>query len=203
MNDLRMYILMRTDLVGGNCGKLVAQGSHAANQCIHEARKFVEDQRAAARDFVWNGTQGNPATWQRATMLEADIAEWEAQSGDGFGTCIVLGVDEGQLREKVRLAKARGIHAGITHDPTYPTGMPPKPVSFKVPAALLLSAVAALAAQYPLVALGLASLGTLSWIKDMARFTPPNTLIPVDTCGYVFGRAKDLRDTVGDLSLMR
>lgn len=193
MNDLRLYILMRTDVPTMNPGKAVAQGSHAANQCIYEGRKF-----AAEAD-----PEGDPEVWKRALALEADINEWEDQSGKGFGTQIVLGVNEDEMRETVRMAKYRGFHAGITHDPTYPTGMPPKPISVMWPTFFMAAAVGALLAQTPMTALAFAAVGTLAWIKDMARYTPPNTLIPLDTCAYVFGRSGDLRDTLGSFGLMR
>lgn len=186
MNDTRLYILMRTDRKDMNAGKAVAQGSHAANQCIFEARA-----KAAEGD----------------TVLEAQINEWENQSGFGFGTCIVLGVNEAEMRKTVRLAQLAGFHAGITHDPSYPTGMPRKKISdfWMASFVMMLLAVVALAFNFGILALALASLATFSWVYELslsARPKPP-FVIPLDTCGYVFGGSADLKWVVGHLPLMR
>lgn len=93
--DVRLYILMRTDLASMNPGKAVAQGAHAANQAIAEA------------DMTDIG-------------VEALVREWQGQTGKGFGTTITLGVTERDLNTRIALAKAMKLHAGITHDPTYP-----------------------------------------------------------------------------------
>lgn len=92
----RLYILMRTDLTSMNAGKAVAQGTHAANQCVFEI-----------------SSRGDAALKER-------LAEWEGQTGHGFGTCITLGVNEAQMRTAVQVAQALGLHANICHDPTYP-----------------------------------------------------------------------------------
>lgn len=85
-----MYILMRTDLASMNPGKAVAQGAHAANQCVEDG--------------------------PHPDLLK----EWQAQSGKGFGTTITLGVDEREMRRRVSIAKAMHLHAEIVHDPSYP-----------------------------------------------------------------------------------
>jgi len=90
---LALYILMRNDLASLNSGKAVAQGSHAANQMVYDARLSEETKN----------------------MVE----QWSSEAS-GFGTCLVLSVNEYQMRSAVALAKSFGIHAGITHDPTYP-----------------------------------------------------------------------------------
>lgn len=94
-NDVRLYILMRTDLASMNPGKAVAQGAHAANQCVAE----IDITRSDRKDL---------------------LTEWETQTRSGFGTTITLGVNEKTLRERIAIARALDIHAGITHDPTYP-----------------------------------------------------------------------------------
>lgn len=90
---LALYILMRNDLDSLNSGKAVAQGSHAANQMVYDAR-FSEETK---------------------NMVD----QWSSEAY-GFGTCLVLSVNESQMRSSVALAKSLGIHSGITHDPTYP-----------------------------------------------------------------------------------
>lgn len=98
-----LYILMRNDLAsltGSNfnsVGKAVAQGSHAANQMVHEA--------------VIKGKSD--------IDLRNILIEWGMEA-NGFGTCIVLSVNEEQMRQTVAKAQENGLHAGITHDPTYP-----------------------------------------------------------------------------------
>lgn len=49
------------------------------------------------------------------------VTTWEAE-GDGFGTTIVLGVDEDTMRKTVQLASSAGknICHDIVHDPSYP-----------------------------------------------------------------------------------
>lgn len=92
-----LYILMRNDLASLNSGKAVAQGSHAANQMVHEA--------------VIKGKSD--------IDLRNILIEWGMEA-NGFGTCIVLSVNEEQMRQTVAKAQENGLHAGITHDPTYP-----------------------------------------------------------------------------------
>ncbi|CAM6053368.1 unnamed protein product [Sphagnum tenellum] len=105
LSPVYLYILMRTDLASLNPGKAAAQASHCSNQMKYEAEAYI-------RSFA--GTTGhNP---DLAFMLK----EWEQETGKGFGTCIVLGVKEAQMREVVAIAEEMGLHAGITHDPTYP-----------------------------------------------------------------------------------
>lgn len=98
-----LYILMRNDLeslTGSNfnsVGKAVAQGSHAANQMVHDA--------------IIKGKSN--------TALRDLLIEWSMEA-NGFGTCIVLSVNEEQMRQTIAKAQENGLHAGITHDPTYP-----------------------------------------------------------------------------------
>lgn len=101
-NKLYLYILMRNDvrsLVGTEwvrlAGKACAQASHAANQMVFEGKHSK-----------------NP---EFKTLIE----EWSKEA-NGFGTCIVLGANEQQMREIIQNVKNAGFHANITHDPTYP-----------------------------------------------------------------------------------
>jgi len=100
-----LYILMRTDLASMNAGKAVAQGSHAANQMVFEARKRIAGDETT--DLA------------KLSEFEDLLDEWE-NAANGFGTCIVLGVTEHEMRATVEAAAAAGLHAGITHDPSYP-----------------------------------------------------------------------------------
>ena len=99
-----LYILMRNDLASLNAGKAVAQGTHAANQMVGDLRKEM------GRQLVF-----------KPGSIHAALNIWEHEARH-FGTCIVLAVNEAQMRASV--AKALGdalpSHAGICHDPTYP-----------------------------------------------------------------------------------
>jgi peptidyl-tRNA hydrolase len=98
-----LYILMRNDLASMNAGKAVAQGTHAANQMVFEARKKA----------------GETVPNQLGDALEDLLDSWET-AAYGFGTCIVLSVTESEMRDAVETADAAGLHTGVTHDPSYP-----------------------------------------------------------------------------------
>ena len=97
-DDLRLYILMRTDLASMTPGKACAHAAHAANQFIHECGDEV----------------------MRAARLIKQVQAWQSQTPLGFGTTITLGVTGAQLAMAVEVAKAMGLLAGVVHDPTYP-----------------------------------------------------------------------------------
>jgi peptidyl-tRNA hydrolase len=97
LSEIRLIILMRTDLASLNPGKAIAQGSHAAHAAVFHAKASKDEN------------------------LHDMVKEWEHQSSDkSFGTCIVLGVKEFQMRQAVDIALELGIHAGIVRDDTYP-----------------------------------------------------------------------------------
>jgi peptidyl-tRNA hydrolase len=92
--DIRLYILVRNDLESLTPGKMCAQVSHAANQCVYEIRK--------------SGDQHSN------NLLNA----W--QEDRGFGTCIVLSAELAEIYKVVQQAKTHSHVSGITHDPSYP-----------------------------------------------------------------------------------
>lgn len=149
-----LYILMRNDLASMNPGKAVAQGSHGANQMVFEALAGTnrdEDPKVRLRKValaIIEALDGDPDP--RAHLL----LEWMT-AANGFGTAIVLSVNEAEMRETVSVAQAAGLHAGLCHDPTYP-------------------------------------------LKDGKALH----LIPLDTCGYVFGKKGECKPFVGGFSLM-
>jgi peptidyl-tRNA hydrolase len=67
MNDLTLYILIRTDLQSMSPGRAMAQASHASNAFIH--------------------------TWGE----RKDTKIWQKQTTQGFGTAIVLGATIDQI----------------------------------------------------------------------------------------------------------
>ena len=117
-----LYILMRTDLDSMNPGKAMAQASHASNA------------------FVSNAEPGY-------NIDEELFNAWQQSTPQGFGTVLVLGVTEAQMRTAVSVAESFGVDrfpCDIIHDPTYP-------------------------------------------LQD----GDTTHLIPVDTCGYIFGDKED------------
>lgn len=74
-----------------NPGKAMAQASHASNA------------------FVF-----------RAKEKKVKIHEWTSETKQGFGTVIVLGVTEKQLRTTVEVSNRMGFLSEVIHDPTYP-----------------------------------------------------------------------------------
>lgn len=102
MEDTRpiFYVLMRTDMESMNPGKAAAQATHAADQ----RTKHMEDRRKV-----------NPED----PMVKL-YDEWLSLTDQGFGTCVVLGVNEQEMRTAYEIAKLSGYPTDITHDPSYP-----------------------------------------------------------------------------------
>ena len=93
-----LYILMRTDLASMNPGKAMAQASHAGST------------------FVRNAEPGY-------NVDEELFNAWQKETSQGFGTVLVLGVTEVQMRTAVAVAESFGVDkfpCEIIHDPTYP-----------------------------------------------------------------------------------
>lgn len=89
------YVLMRTDLPDYLSGKSMAQANHAGTHMLHNGLRFADH------------------------SFRVHLDEWLAE-GDGFGTCVVLGVTHREMRRSIELAKIGGIHCGVVHDPSYP-----------------------------------------------------------------------------------
>lgn len=86
-----LYILVRNDLPSLNAGKAMAQASHASNA------------------FVKNASTSKAAK------------EWANETDQGFGTVIVLSVNEEQLRTAINEdSHLHDVIADIVVDPTYP-----------------------------------------------------------------------------------
>ncbi len=103
-----LYILMRTDLPSMNTGKGFAQASHAAHAFSHDmlVGKFPNSNAIANNDSLFR--------------------MWKATTPQGFGTVLVLGVNEREMRSAVEVAQALYIVSGVVHDPTYPVRIPPE-----------------------------------------------------------------------------
>lgn len=85
-----LYILMRDDLDSMNPGKAMAQASHASNAFI-------------------NTFGDNPVA-----------VNWTQETTQGFGTVLVLAVNEDSMRTAVTVALRLNYLADVIHDPTYP-----------------------------------------------------------------------------------
>lgn len=93
-----LYLLVRTDMASMNAGKGMAQASHASNAFVNEMSRQKGDNH---RDF------------------EA-FSEWEQATPQGFGTVLVLGVNEAQMNTAAMIMDDLGYVSNVVHDPTYP-----------------------------------------------------------------------------------
>lgn len=151
-----LYILMRTDLDSMNSGKAMAQASHASNAFV----------KAVTPDMT-------------KVIIKVDhlFNKWSAETGQGFGTVLVLGVNEEEMRTAIAAADKVGFVSGIVNDPTYPILIP--------------------------VELG----KNLIQMDCHNQFTVGEhynyITIPEDTCAYVFGDKNDplLGAIVGNFDL--
>jgi len=101
-----LYILMRNDLASMNAGKGMAQASHASNAFLKHLN-----------DTVFDLLEDDDVIGHEIERL-ANI--WQLETNQGFGTVLVLGVDETQMRTAVNIAQKLDYVAGVVHDPTYP-----------------------------------------------------------------------------------
>lgn len=87
-----------------NAGKGMAQATHAANAFVHEVTRLA----------------GTP-NQQQSEKDQVELYEkWRDETLQGFGTCIVLGVNEAQMNSAVDVASKCDFIAGVAHDPSYP-----------------------------------------------------------------------------------
>ena len=82
-----LYILMRNDLSSMNSGKAMAQASHASNAFAH----YMRYTRCEEDDGI---------------ECEGLLNMWEDQTTQGFGTVLVLSVNELQMRAAVQVSQA-------------------------------------------------------------------------------------------------
>lgn len=98
--QLYLYILMRKDLPSMGAGRAAAQASHAANAFWHKYGNTEEAKR------------------------------WAAETPQGFGTAIVLGVDSFTLAEKLSDAHELGVACDKVVDPDYVITVPAEVVPY-------------------------------------------------------------------------
>ena len=94
-----LYILMRNDMESMNAGKAMAQASHASNAFEKYASAL---EKTATKEW------------------KAPLHQWRNETPQGFGTVLVLAVNEQQMRQAVETSQALGFVSGVVHDPTYP-----------------------------------------------------------------------------------
>lgn len=99
MDDIRLYILMRTDMASLNPGKAMAQANHAYGAFKKMLRTYP------ARNPI-------------------DLyTEWQKQTDQDFGTTITLGGSEREIEDVVTFAQnflSPNVTAGWVRDPSYP-----------------------------------------------------------------------------------
>lgn len=151
---------MRNDLPSMGVGRAAAQASHASNAFIQKYGYYARNSRNLPK-----------------------VLAWQRQTKQGFGTAIVLSVNETQLFNTVSKAKRlTGIADKIT-DPDYCIK-----VNYEV-AGLLQQNYDARYCSY-----------TFNYLADE---THSSVIIsrPVITCGYVFGDKEELQPILGELPL--
>jgi len=146
-----LYILMRTDLASMNAGKAMAQASHASNAFWKHINDTYFDL------LVDEDTVGHE--------IERLANMWQLETNRGFGTVLVLGVNETQMRTAVDIAEKLDYVAGVVHDPTYPILVP-----------LELGMTLAEMDNHSVFEVG-----------EKANYVT----IPLDTCAYIFGDKND------------
>ena len=104
-----LYILMRTDLDSLNSGKGMAQASHASNAFVKEMTDIKDAGVIINNDQVIINNINNDL-----------FNKWSTETTQGFGTVIVLGVNEHEMRTATMMAIRLGYTADVIHDPTYP-----------------------------------------------------------------------------------
>lgn len=102
MSEIKLYILVRTDMESMNAGRTAAQCAHAANLFVKEIEslgKLIDnDNDPLIKNFV----------------------EWENQTGQGYGTTIVLdGLSEEFINLKMGLTENEFYSMWVV-DPEYP-----------------------------------------------------------------------------------
>ena len=109
-----LYILVRLDLGSMNAGKGMAQSSHASNAFVYGELKRWADHP------IKTGWEKFKMFLGLKKFVDDDFLKWVNETPQGFGTVLVLGVNEHQMRFAVGAAKRYGLPAEIVHDPSYP-----------------------------------------------------------------------------------
>lgn len=137
------YVLVRTDAPDFLWGRACAQVHHCGTQMTEDklAKDFPDLNKLYSE---WQSDPVLELAAAKAVLAEAEaVAEAEEQNRDGdptfdlrvakelacdaaraarrtFGTVLTLAVSAAEMRQSVSVAQIVGLHAGVTHDPTYP-----------------------------------------------------------------------------------
>jgi hypothetical protein len=137
-NPVFLYVLVRNDMASftgtaekPKTGLPCAQSGHAANQMVYQVRQ------------------------KNVESLNTMLAEWEAETGMGFGTEIVIATHYADVKQTVEMAALLGHHAAMMLDPTFP-------------------------------------------LHDGKT----THYLPIESCGYIFGRRNDLSRIMRRFDLM-
>lgn len=103
-----LYILMRNDLVSMNCGKAIAQGSHASNAFVKHVDQFAQEINAYSQ------------ITDNANNIFNSFRVWEHSTKQSFGTVLVLEAAMKDIEPRIEMFKKLGYIANIVNDPTYP-----------------------------------------------------------------------------------
>lgn len=95
-----LYVLMRVDMKSQGVGRAAAQSNHASSAFV----KYMHYDMLETDDGL---------------ECERLYNNWAESTPQGFGTTIVLAVDEATMRQYVEEAKSAGYHAQVVHDPEY------------------------------------------------------------------------------------
>ena len=154
-----LYILMRDDLPSMNAGKAMAQASHASNAFVYGELKRWADHP------IKTGWEKFKMFLGLSQFVDDDFLKWVNGTSQGFGTVLVLAMNERSMRSTVMVADMMGFNTDVIHDPTYPILVPPE--------------------------LG----STLIEMNNHSVFEVGKNrnyvTIPLDTCAYVFGDKND------------
>jgi Peptidyl-tRNA hydrolase PTH2 len=96
VDDICLYLLMRTDLNSLNPGKACAQAHHAGTQLANR---------------------------MRGSLLKPLLRDWYVtwtNQAEEYGTVLCLGCNEAQMKHYLEEARIRGLLFGCVIDPTYP-----------------------------------------------------------------------------------
>lgn len=101
MSEIKLYIVVRTDMDSMNAGRTAAQCAHAANLFVKE----IESLRESLDDY---------------DPLIKNFLEWESQTDQGYGTTIVLdGLSEEFIN--LKMGQTEGVFfSRWVIDPEYP-----------------------------------------------------------------------------------
>jgi peptidyl-tRNA hydrolase len=102
-----LYILMRNDLASMNCGKAIAQGSHASNAFVQHFHEYMSYNSIDVAD-------------KKLKELNTSFHNWENSTSQGFGTVIVLEGNFNNIKKTVDIMSNLGYISRTVFDPTYP-----------------------------------------------------------------------------------